>query len=163
MFLGSHQPHKLCLEINNQIVPSSDTVKLLGIDIDSKLSFDNHVKKAVCAKASRKVNAFSRVANFITFEQAKLLYNSFIMSNFGYCPLIWMFCGKTANEEINRIHKRALRRLHNDFNSNFEELLARTGEKRFIYKILKSCFWKFSSPYIKLILHLCGNSLRGRK
>ena len=48
MFLGLHQPHKLCLEINNQIVPSSDTVKLLGIDIDSKLSFDNHVK-AVCA------------------------------------------------------------------------------------------------------------------
>ena len=128
MFLGLHQPHKLCLEINNQIVPSSDTVKLLGIDIDSKLSFDNHVK-AVCAKASRKVSAFSRVANFITFEQAKLLYNSFIMSNFGYCPLIWMFCGKTANEEINRIHKRALRRLYNDFNSNFEELLARSGEK----------------------------------
>ena len=50
MFLGLHQPHKLCLEINNQIAPSSDTVKLLGIDIDSKLSFDNHVK-AVCAKA----------------------------------------------------------------------------------------------------------------
>ena len=128
MFLGLHQPHKLCLEINNQIVPSSDTVKLLGIDIDSKLSFDNHVK-AVCAKASRKVSAFSRVANFITFEQAKLLYNSFIMSNFGYCPLIWMFCGETANEEINRIHKRALRRLYNDFNSNFEEVLARSGEK----------------------------------
>ena len=58
MFLGLHQPHKLCLEINNQIVPSSDTVKLLGIDIDSKLlSFDNHAK-AVCAKASRKVSAF---------------------------------------------------------------------------------------------------------
>ena len=121
MFLGLHQPHKLWLEINNQIVPSSDTVKLLGIDIDSKLSFDNHVK-AVCAKASRRVSAFSRVANFITLEQAKLLYNSFIMSNFGYCPLIWMFCWKTANEEINRIHKRALRRLYNDFNANFEEL-----------------------------------------
>ena len=40
-----------------------------------------------------------------------------------------MFCGKTANEEINRIHKGALRRLYNDFNSNFEELLARPGEK----------------------------------
>ena len=128
MFLGLHQTHKLCLEINNQIVPSSDTVKLLGIDIDSKLKFDNHVK-TICAKTSRKVSAFSRVANFITFEQAKLLYNSFIMSNFGYCPLIWMFCGKTANEEINRIHKRALRRLYNDFSSSFNELLARSGQK----------------------------------
>ena len=51
------------------------------------------------------------------------------MSNFGYCPLIWMFCGKTANEEINRIHKRALRRLYNDFSSSFNELLARSGQK----------------------------------
>ena len=41
MFLGLHQTHKLCLEINNQIIPSSDTVKLLGIVIDSKLKFDS--------------------------------------------------------------------------------------------------------------------------
>ena len=153
IFLGLHQPHKVFLEINNQIVPSSDTVKLLGIDIDSKLSFDNYVK-AVCAKASRKVSAFSRVASFITFEQAKLLYNSFIMSNFGYCPLIWMFCGKTANEEIHRIHKRALRRLYNDFNSNFEELWPDQVKKRFIYKILKSCCWRFSSRCIKFVVLL---------
>ena len=128
MFLGLNQKHKLCLEINDKIIPPSDTVKLLGIDIDSKLKFDSHVK-TMCAKASRKVSAFSRVANFITFEQAKLLYNSFIMSNFGYCPLIWMFCGKTANEEINRIHKRALRRLYNDFSSSFKELLEKSGQK----------------------------------
>ena len=38
-----------------------------------------------------------------------------------------MFC-ETANEEISRIHKRGLRRLYNDFNSNFEEPLARSGE-----------------------------------
>lgn len=37
------------------------------------------------------------------------------MSNFGYCSLIWMFCGKTANEEINRVHERAFRRLYKDF------------------------------------------------
>ena len=85
MFLGLNQTHKLCLEVNNKIIPSSDTVKLLGVDIDSELKFDRHVK-IMCAKTSRKVSAFSRVANFITFEKGKLLYNSFIMSNFGHCP-----------------------------------------------------------------------------
>ena len=39
-----------------------------------------------------------------------------------------MFCGKTANEEVNRVHKRALRVLLNDFESNFEELLHRNEE-----------------------------------
>ena len=112
------------LELQNSAIFYSARI----LDIGSKLSFDNHIK-AVCAKASRMVSAFSRVANFITFDQAKLLYNSFIMLNFGYCPMIWMFCGKTAHEEINRIHERALLRLYNDFNSNFEELLTRSGEK----------------------------------
>ena len=92
MFLRLNQTHNLCLEVSNKIIPSSNTVKLLGVDIDSKLKFDSHVK-TMCAKTIRKVSAFSRVANFITFEQAKLLYSSFIMSNFGYCPLIWMLCG----------------------------------------------------------------------
>ena len=83
----------------------------------------------MCAKANRKLDAFSRVANFITFEQTKLLYNSFIMPNFGYCSLIWMFYGKTANETINRIQKRALRSLYNDFSSSFKELLTRSDQK----------------------------------
>ena len=72
MLFGLNQTHKLCLEVNTKIIPSSDTVKLLGVDIDSKLKFDSHVK-TMCARTSRKVSAFSRVAKFITFEQAKLL------------------------------------------------------------------------------------------
>ena len=76
VFLGLNQTHKLYLEVSNKIIPSSDTVKLLGVDIDSKLKFDSHVK-TMCAKTSRKVSGFSRVANFIGFEQANLLYNSF--------------------------------------------------------------------------------------
>ncbi len=39
-----------------------------------------------------------------------------------------MFCGKTANDEVNRVHKRALRVLLNDFDSSFEELLHKNGE-----------------------------------
>ena len=39
-----------------------------------------------------------------------------------------MFCGKTANEEVNRVHKRSLRVLLNDFDSTFEELLHRNDE-----------------------------------
>ena len=81
MFLGLHQTHKLCLETNKQIIPLSDTVELLGIGHDSKLKFDSDVK-TMCAQTNRKVSAFSRVGNFITFEQAKLLYSSFIMSGF---------------------------------------------------------------------------------
>ena len=78
-----------------------------------------------------KVKAFSRIARNLDYQKASLLYNSFIvfiLTNFNYCPLIWMFCGKTANEEFNQVHKRALRVLLNDVDSTFEELLHRNEE-----------------------------------
>ena len=61
--------------------------------------------------------------------KCKLLCNSFVISNFRYSPLIWMFCGKTANNEINRVHKRALRIVLRDYDASFDELLAENEEK----------------------------------
>ena len=34
---------------------------------------------------------------------------AFIESQFGYCPLFWMFYGRQTNAKINHIHERALR------------------------------------------------------
>ena len=66
---------------------------------------------------------FGRLRPFLGEQKAKLLFNSVRMSNFSYCPLIWLFCSKGANNEINRTHKRALRALYGDYESTFEELL----------------------------------------
>ena len=33
---------------------------------------------------------------------------AFIEGQFGYCPLLWMFSGKTSNNRINKLHERAL-------------------------------------------------------
>ena len=57
-----------------------------------------------------------------------MLYKTFIRSTFNYCPLIWMFYGKTANNRINQLHKRALRVLHNDYTATFEDLLEKLEE-----------------------------------
>ena len=50
---------------------------------------------------------------------------SFITSQFGYCPLIWMFHSRALNNKINSIHDRALRIAYNDNQSTFEELLSK--------------------------------------
>ena len=57
-----------------------------------------------------------------------MLYNSLVLSNFNYCPLIWIFSRKSSNNELNRIHKHALRVLLADYGSTFEELLQKRGE-----------------------------------
>ena len=103
-------------------------MKLLGITIDSDLKFTNHAK-SLRRKTIKKVTAFSRVARLLDLKKARSLYNTFIMSNLNYCSLIWMLCGKTANNEINNIHKRALRIIFNDYEASFEELLHRNKEQ----------------------------------
>ena len=61
--------------------------------------------------------------NLLSMEQTKCLSEAHIMSAFKYCPLIWMFCNKTSNNQINKIHKRTLRLVYEMQDTNFEDLL----------------------------------------
>ena len=108
IFFGIKEDHDLSIEINGDVIKMSDAVKLLGVTIDSKLRFNEHVK-SICQKTNNKIKAFSRVLRYLEPQKASLLYNSFILTNFNYCPPIIMFCGKTTSDKVNSVHKRALR------------------------------------------------------
>ena len=56
-------------------------------------------------------------------DKLKLLMKAFVISQFSYCPLIWMFHDRNLNNKINRIHERALRIAYKDNVSSFENLL----------------------------------------
>jgi len=45
-------------------------------------------------------------------------------SNFNYCPLVWMNFVKANNAKIDRIQRRALSVVHQNFTSNLYDLLA---------------------------------------
>ena len=53
-----------------------------------------------------------------------------IHSQFGYCPLTWMFCGRKANSRINHLHERALRIVLKNRDLSFDGLL-----KKDVFKI----------------------------
>ena len=59
----------------------------------------------------------------MSFERRRTLMKSFIESQFGYCPLVWMFCGRKSNNRIKHLHERALRIVYNENQSSFEDLL----------------------------------------
>ena len=48
---------------------------------------------------------------------------AFISSEFGYCRLVWMFHNRKLNSRVNKLHKRALRIVYQDYASSFTELL----------------------------------------
>ena len=68
-------------------VKNSREKELLGVKIDSKLSFKNHVS-SLCKKASQKLHAVRRVASFMDLAKRKSLMKAFITTQLNYCSLI---------------------------------------------------------------------------
>ena len=92
---------------------SEAEVKVLGVTIDHKLCFSQHIS-ACCKKAARQLNALARISKHLNINSRRTIYNSFIMSNFNYCPLVWHFCGQVNNQKLEKIQERALRILFTD-------------------------------------------------
>ena len=79
------------LNINDQKINSENCVKLLGIEIDNRLCFEQHIS-LLCKKASHQLNVVGRMQKYTGFKEKEILLNSFAYSNFNYCPLVWHFC-----------------------------------------------------------------------
>ena len=114
------------LNINDRTINSENSVKRLGIEIDNKLSFKQHISTH-CNKESNKLNAIRRIQKFMGFKEKEVLLNSFVYSNFNYCPLVWHFCSSKSLYKIEKIQERALRLLHNNFARDYAKLLKKSG------------------------------------
>ena len=120
--LISNKSKDISLILENETIECSNSVKLLGITIDNKLDFNEHVCK-LCKKVSSKLHALARISNFMSNDKLRLLMKSFIESQFDYCPIIWMFHSRSLNNRINRLHERTLRLVYKDSNLSFEYIL----------------------------------------
>ena len=142
MFLGLKNEENYCLSVpstndigsklkvyndssfqfgSNIIIKSVKSVKLLGVVIDNKLTFNTHID-SICSKAKSSISALQRVSSFTEVSNLKILVDTYFLSCFSYCPVIWMFCSKTKNKKINALHKKALKLVTHGTN-NFDELL----------------------------------------
>ena len=111
-----------CIYMGQEFLESEKNVKLLGITIDNKLNFNDHVTNLI-KKGNQKFHALARISKFMCDDKLKLVMRTFILSQFNYCPLIWMFHSRTQNQKINKLHERVLRLVYNDDNLTFQQLL----------------------------------------
>ena len=63
------------------------------------------------------------IVNYMNLSKRKALMKTFVISQFNYCPLVWMFHSRKLNHRINSIHERALRVTYQDYQSTFLQLL----------------------------------------
>ena len=74
---------------------------MFGLDIDRSPSFNEQVS-SLCRKAGNMLSVQARLSNFVSFRQRRIFLKIFIQSQFGYCPLIWMFYSRRVNNKNTR-------------------------------------------------------------
>ena len=170
--LTKHDDQTAGSEFNSsgRTIYSSAEVDLLGVKLDTKLSFESYISK-VCKKAAGQLNALKRLqGSVISYNTRKVLAESFILSNFNYCPLVWYFSIAKQLQMMEKIQERVLRFLHNDYESDYLMLLKISGsvimdvkQMRYlcveIYKTLNN----LSSDYVKDIFQVQQSAYSSRR
>ena len=99
MILNPNKCHYACTRKNTEgdtfkfdhvCLDSSKEHIILGINIDNKLTFDNHIK-GTWQKDGQKLNAPTRILLHFGINKKKPLFKKMVESQFSYCLLIWMF------------------------------------------------------------------------
>ena len=90
LLVSGYKNENLWTNIGNEKILESNKQKLLRLDIDRNLNFNEHAS-SLCRKAGNKLSVLARLSNFMSFKQRRIPLKTFIGSQFGYCLLIWMF------------------------------------------------------------------------
>ena len=67
-FLVCNHPKEVSIILENEIINNSNSVKLLGVTIDKKLDFNEHVT-GLCKKANQKLHALARISNYMNKDK----------------------------------------------------------------------------------------------
>ena len=71
LIILSKQENNSTLSLENEVITSSRSEKLLGITIDHKLTFNEHVEN-LCIKANQKLHALARISNYMSQDKLRI-------------------------------------------------------------------------------------------
>ena len=104
--LSSKINYEMALTINAtklEVVPS---VKLLGLEIDSELSFNTHVEK-LCTKLPQRIGILKEIRSCLPMRQTLLFYKSMVISVLHYVSSIWTSFDKENLGRVLKLQKQA--------------------------------------------------------
>ena len=140
--------------ISEHILKPVPCVKLLGVKIDDRPSFDDHIS-SICLRVSYQINGLRRIMKYMTIENRISIYNAFLAANFTYCNTVWHFCSNRGMYMLEKIHKKALRVVLNDYISSYRDLLDKVFKPTLYVARIKAiaieaykCYVNENPPYI---------------
>ncbi len=94
------KPDECVINMDGHIIDHVKETKFLGIIIDDKFTWKNHIDY-ICNKTAKGMGILLRARQMVYGETLHVLYNTLIKPHFTYCITIW---GNTYKTYLNRLH-----------------------------------------------------------
>jgi hypothetical protein len=127
----------LNLIFNDCVLEFVNVVKYLGVFIDNRLKWTNHVDKVV-TQLYKSIAMLRLVRECFSSKIKMIIYNNYFMSYVNYCSEIWGNCNIMEKKKIIVAQKKAIRLI---FNMNYMEhvmMIAKRNEMLYF-----DVFYKF--------------------
>ena len=99
------------IKLGSKTISRVNSVKCLGILVDSKLTWKPHITD-LSKKLARTTGIFFKIRHFATIEISKLLYYSLFDSFISYGISIWGLTHPTNLKALSKLQKKLLGLLH---------------------------------------------------
>ncbi len=104
----------LDVTINNSKLQHIESTKYLGLIIDNKLQWQNHIN-SVCSTVTKKLGMMNRTSKIVDKKTVMQIYKSFIMPSFDYADTVWNGCSKYLQHKLQTLQKWAARIIEGTF------------------------------------------------
>ena len=132
--------HNLEIKYNGRPIKKVNHIKLLGVDIDSRLSFTTHSENLICKRLRRYVPILLQLRKFLPIGHLLKIYHANINSLISYCILVFHSGNLTNIKKIRCMQQRILKILFKTQTSEVDKYMKRYNllkvTETYIFKLL---------------------------
>ncbi|KAL5253023.1 hypothetical protein ACHWQZ_G015697 [Mnemiopsis leidyi] len=96
------------ISIDNTILERKTSARFLGVIVDEKLSWAEHIK-AVKVKMTRYIGIMHKIKGYLPVTARLQIFQSLVQSHLNFCSLVWGFASKSHIESLFIKQKQAMR------------------------------------------------------
>ena len=111
------------LTINNTILERVESIMYLGIHIDNKLNFNDHIDYTI-SKIAKQIGFLKRSCKFLSKKYKILVYKSIIEPHFIYCPTVFFIMKDSQIAKLQILQNKVMRFiLRKPFDTHIKDML----------------------------------------
>ena len=95
------------IKINKEVINRVSKAKRLGILIDEKLTWEDHINDIIIPKVLKGLRMLRTVRPLLDIPNMVALYQALVLPRLDYCSSLWGNCGQNLKRKFQKLQDRA--------------------------------------------------------